>query len=274
MDKPKFLYCYFEIGRGLDFLKTLKLRLSSIEDFNDPFELLFKTIYPQLFISSSEGLSEDDVMNRISELKKHDTFACSYRLKNKILGRINLLKNLRVFCLSEAGDSTLMWSHYGRKYTGIVIKFRISLQDWGNDLIKVDYNDTVIDINDFDDKVFGLQPLERNLIYRKSTVWAYEREWRYVKPTKECLKDELGYYKNMDKSSILEIIVGCRIGSNDLKEVKDIVATFNNIPINVALPDGYVYKTKIKNLTEVEYLLLYNRNTNKLSNLIDNKHSK
>lgn len=46
MELPTQLYCYFNIDSGIQFIKTLKFRLSSISSFNDIFESLFlKTIH-------------------------------------------------------------------------------------------------------------------------------------------------------------------------------------------------------------------------------------
>lgn len=260
LNKPEYLYCYFEASRGIEFLQTLKFRLSSIADFNDPFESLFRTDYPHFFISATEDLTDSEISQRIACLNEKELMVCSNRVRNKLHGRINFIKGLRVGCFSEVNNSILMWSHYGRKFTGIVVKFRVSMSDWGNDLIKVDYNDEIISVSEFNENAFGAGPEERSLVKRKSSVWSYEQEWRYVKPSTECDFDSIGAYRNIKSDAIIGIIVGCRISQKKLKDIENIVTQkFNNkVDMYVAIPNGYQYLVDIKDLSSIRYSLDFN----------------
>lgn len=112
MERPNYLYCYFDIERGIEFLKTQKFRLSSFADFNDPFEALFRTDYPLFFITSDKQIGPSTIDQKIKMLKEYDSLACSNRVKNKLQGRLNLMEYLKIGCFSEIGDNILMWSHY------------------------------------------------------------------------------------------------------------------------------------------------------------------
>lgn len=186
-------------------------------------------------------------------------------LRNKSYGFVNLIKNIRVGCLSETPDNILMWGHYARKFTGIVVRFRVSYSDWGNDLKKVEYNDDRIYLNEFDTSVIGLTNDERRLLTRKSKQWEYEKEWRYIKLSKECPKDETGHYKPIKEDSISEIIVGCRISPANLESIKTLVKNKfqDKIPLKVIMPSKYHYTLERWNLNNVDFALEWNKEEGK-----------
>lgn len=260
MNFPQYLYCYFSIEKGIQFLESLKFRLSAISDFNDPFESLFRTEYPYLFLSYDENCDDSVIQNRIETLDKYK-FPNTYLVSNKSKGLVNIMKSIRIGCLSETFDNVLMWGHYCRKFTGLVIKFRGSLTDWGNDLRQVEYTDSRISISTFDSSAVGAVSEERRLLTLKSKLWEYEKEWRYVKLTKDCEKDKYGYYKQMDKESIVEVIIGCRVCPKDLIKIKDIIKKKfgDKIPIKVILPATSSFSLETWDLAQVEFALQWNK---------------
>lgn len=257
---PQYLYCYFPIESGISFLDTLKFRLSSVSDFNDPFESLFETEYPYFFLSFNEQSTIDIIEDRIAIMnqRKWPNVAA---IRNKSIGLVNLIKNLKIGCFSETPDNILMWGHYARKFTGIVVKFRVSLADWGNDLKKVEYNNDRISITSFNIDTYGALEEERALITRKSINWEYEREWRYIRNTDDCPKDSKGYYKKVNKTAVKEVILGCRICPNDLEKIKDVISkNFGpGLPISIVLPSQSNYSLEIKDLSSVEFALKWNK---------------
>ncbi|WLH07762.1 DUF2971 domain-containing protein [Pseudomonas lurida] len=109
------------------------------------------------------------------------------------------LTEVGVFSLSEDPVNTLMWSHYGESHRGIALGFDpvegSDLADankcreviYSDDLSEFAFNDgyaaSVTCFSDgglesavaFDDKQI------QRAIFTKTTAWAYEREWRYVR---------------------------------------------------------------------------------------------
>lgn len=260
MNFPQFLYTYFPADKGLEFLESLKFRLSPFSGFNDPFESLFKTEYPYFFLSYDENSNDKIIGERIEKMKAVK-FPNATIIENKSKGLVNLIKNIRIGCLSETHDNILMWGHYCRKFTGIVVKFRGSLSDWGNDLKKVNYEDERIAIDSFDTSVVGSANDERRLLTSKSKIWEYEKEWRCIKLTKECPNDEHGCYKLMDKDSVLEVIVGCRICPIDLAKIKDLVKSRfgSRVPIKVILPSTNCFTLESWDLNKVDFALQWNK---------------
>lgn len=250
------LYCYFSIEKGLEFLKTLKFRLYPICAFNDPFESLFITQYPHYFLSLTNLCTDEEMENRIKELDSKCMAMFKSRVRNKSIGRLNIIRKLRVGCFSENCNSILMWGHYARQFTGIVIKFRVSFGDWGNNLHRVQYSNKRLKISKFHENELIGNNKEYELIINKSNQWEYEKEWRYINATSECEEDEKGNYISLDKDAILGVMVGYRIDMQKLDELKSIIASdFYNIPIKVALPSKEDYSLDFQDLEEIEYAL-------------------
>lgn len=260
MEYPEYLYCYFNIDKGLRFLRDLKFRLSSITDFNDPFECLFTTDYPLFYLSLDDKLTEDEINTRLDILSSNNFFAAKNYVENKSKGRINLIKNLRVGCFSETPDNVLMWSHYCWGNQGIVVKFKVSLGHWGNDLYKVNYVSERASINEFDPETIGASNQERNLLTTKSVHWSYEHEWRYIKTISDCDRDNKGYYKKVDIKAIKGIIIACRTKYDDINEIKSILGKKGvQIPLFIAKPGYSKFNYDITDLDNYNYLLMWSR---------------
>ena len=127
-----------------------------------------------------------------------------------------LIINRSSLCsLSEIGDSPLMFAHYGDGHKGICFQFHFSLKYALAHLELVVYEKTFgkLDLfNDDDD-----ESLVQAAIYRKSTDWEYEREWRAFR-----------FYKpkgvvNFDPRCLSGVILGCKMSAADKIEVVSII---------------------------------------------------
>lgn len=88
------------------------------------------------------------------------------------------LVNTHVVCFAERWDNLLMWSHYAQSHAGVCIQYtRQGVSKLIAAALPVHYDDErpVIDL-------FGDNPAikMRKILYTKSTVWDYEKEWRLV----------------------------------------------------------------------------------------------
>ena len=147
----------------------------------------------------------------------------------------NSLESLRICCLSRRGDSIqlnpLMWAHYADEHRGVCLKF-----DLLNDLDtfyfpkKVDYNQTYLQYN------YLQNPSKASeAIWHKSSDWAYEKEYRIIKPTYHGLMD-------VNPDAFVGVIIGCRCDKVDEQKIKDAIA---NIPYkNVVLQHASLNHTK------------------------------
>ena len=282
MDYPSMIYRYFTCESALEFLKTGRLRLGSPAAFNDPFELLPRTIGTRKLLqaiaangheatASNDESTETSISSEMAAAAAAATVLGvtasgatvgsvasliglglgspiavsilsvfmlyeSLKKKKKNLDSAKLTKSVHQFyselvetfaigCFSEIPDSLLMWAHYGRNYTGVVIGFNTAMDYWGNDLVKVEYsNDRINPPSSFEHS--SGKPLinhdwQRKLLTTKSECWSYEQEWRVIKNTGGCDKDEKGHFVTMNHKCVIQIIVGHRIAPQKRKEIID-----------------------------------------------------
>jgi hypothetical protein len=174
----KRLYYYTGKHWGLKVLWEKRLKLSRYADVNDPFELL----------------PYDRTRKRSREFW------------DKQVARL-LSSRYGFVCLSEDWRTTLMWSHYGEKHTGICLGFDV-LKDIAEQISYTDY--LLADPVDYKKELRGvsMQVLQRALSY-KFSGWSYEREWR-VRVRLGTAIDGI-YYKGFgDDVMLREVIIGPR----------------------------------------------------------------
>jgi hypothetical protein len=129
-------------------LPQLRIRLSTFDAVNDPFELL---------ALRRGGRSE------------RRRFDWLYDYWVQLLGFVSL---------SETWQSPLMWAHYGDNHTGVCLGFDVPL----GRALKVSYEPERLRL------LFDATKLEtahdtdliRTLVTTKFTDWSYEREWRIL----------------------------------------------------------------------------------------------
>ena len=131
--------------------------------------------------------------------------------------------NWGICCLSARNDSTLMWSHYAGKHTGICLEFdttdaRLFRKTLGISAHKVAYYPDVSTASGF---------VER-LLATKADDWRYEREYRYV--------SHFGPGSRLFKPYALKrLIVGCRFDAKKKENLPLIDAVHK---VNTKRPKG------------------------------------
>jgi hypothetical protein len=204
-----FKYCSFR--RAIEILRSAKIRLTQPSDFNDPFEM-----HPEFQLMSKEDIAElpparDEQGNILPGMRQltpeamHRMFSAvlphlarmapiheqypgaTFAISNNAVGRDYYDQNFGVLSFTETPDNLLMWSHYGDSHRGVVLGFDEAHPFFqGAEIIaglsrlnKVEYNQKrpVLSSTTRDNpKVF----------LRKSTEWAYEKEWRLIRPLSEA----------------------------------------------------------------------------------------
>jgi hypothetical protein len=268
---PGNLYQYFSFEDGFEFLKTLKLTLSPLDSFNDPFEFLPVSKYVEVLISKSK-VAMLELINilekRKQEIKEPPlifylsplSLILSYHRANKknnldaqiksIRAYLDCSDNIRLSCFSENCNNILMWGHYGRKHTGMVIAFKTNMEYWGDsNFFKVMYSNNRITVPQEDDSTLhtpiGAQ-WQHDLYCTKSLCWSYENEWRYIKYQKHCQKENRNgndfYYVPIVDDTVSAIYLGCRTSSTDREQItKYCKQHLPNVPIFKACPDNNSY---------------------------------
>ena len=141
----KRVYKFTCVQYGISDIQNRHLKLSTIKDFNDPFDLC------------PVDVTDPDIRFAMEALAAHHH------------------KNTGVLCFSRNWDSLLLWSHYGASHTGVCLGFDIPEGAPGENFdTDVLYQPNVIKIRKED--------IDEDFVYRtlrtKHESWSYEQEVR------------------------------------------------------------------------------------------------
>jgi hypothetical protein len=170
---PKFLYRYKACNKySFSELATNKVWFSSLNNYNDPFEILINRFHCLAVVEDNEGslkIIQDDNLNKI-----HKTLS-------------EVVNAFGILCFSAKNDHHLMWSHYADSHKGFCIKYERdpNLAIWQhtkpinyvNNLSNLMNSVTTFYANKALDET---QKIIDQIIYTKNHHWAYEDEWRLV----------------------------------------------------------------------------------------------
>jgi len=260
---PKRIFKYFAPER-IGVLSDKLIRYTPLGRFNDPFEGR-----PEIrgFVSDEEALSKfasalpgelspayDKLPAEVrSKFSMHQwmRFATPFMEQHRgefvamlkvasaqILPSLpsKLDEVMGVLSLCEVPDSLLMWAHYGVRHTGFVLEFdpthpyfntRRSEHDEFGHLRQVMYRDTRPSAN-----LVDLDGAEMFLV--KSNEWAYEHEWRVLRPLKDAtevinVNGEQVHLFELPQAAMKAVIFGCRASSNLINQARASLATHSDI---------------------------------------------
>lgn len=160
-----------------------------------------------------------------------------------------------VLSLCEISDSLLMWAHYGVSHTGFVLELdskhayfnsRRTTQDEFGHLRRVLYRETRPSVH-----LVDLDGPEMFLV--KSSEWAYEREWRVLRPLKDAneiikVNDEDIHLFSLPADAIKAVIFGARASSMLMDKARLVIATdsqMSHIQIFRCVPDESCFALNI-----------------------------
>ena len=186
-DKVVALYHFSKADHLLDNLKKKRLKVSLIDNLNDPFEIY--GVYRK----------SKDFAARLDEF------------------RTDFINKYGVICMSENDWNPVMWGHYADKNRGVCYRFEVgSSKIW-----KVKYSKELK--RDKKLKKLGEEKVLRSLISTKSSEWRYEREFRFVSRLDDCVKENNLYFEGFSSDLQLREV---RLGKEctlDIGEVRDAV---------------------------------------------------
>lgn len=232
---PETLYYYLPISEILfKMLINPYIWFSDPKEFNDPFEL--PNVFESHWSPKEEWLDFEFVYNQQTKLGTFNNFESPQEayidIKTKKEGLLREVLNFktgclteemskaRVACFSRYYDNILMWSHYSKKHTGIVIGYDYKqIVTKESDIIcsDVDYkeNHKKIRTGDYagDVKNVNFKELLTRSLLTKHPSWSYEQEYRLVN-----IDGSDGKYP-IAKESIKEIYFGCEIDSDIKKSI-------------------------------------------------------
>lgn len=152
---------------------------------------------------------------------------------------------MRVLCLTSSCKCELMWSHYAASNTGIVLGFdKKSLDCYlpvaANKVIYSTHRTRLIDPGEWIRSwIYGLQypgldPEKfRSSMYRKSKVWEYEKEYRYILNSIDEYSATGMSFKTFPTDCLVSLITGIRVDSSSLSRL---------IPYRDKYPECNYYK--------------------------------
>lgn len=185
------LYHFMYKKYALKSIKERRLKISMIDDLNDPFEALtFKLPSRQL---------------RDKFEKDRADFANKYGL----------------LCFSKKWSNALMWSHYSDRHRGICLGFEVG----GDNLFEIEYtaHRVMHKLSRF--KLGTGDSTIRKCLQTKYASWSYEQEVRRIEPldNKEQDANGLRYTRFDDKLQLAEVIIGPRL-QNSRAEIQAALA--------------------------------------------------
>ncbi len=189
------LFKYVTSDTGRKIIDTRTLRWSTPPMLNDLFDMQFAfqvrlerqaalDAFRTLTNVSREEFNQDREIGDGIDAFMDEIKGLIAQASETILGQFI---NDKILCLSEVPDSIVMWSHYAQNHSGMVLRFTDDTP--GNPLVKaqrvryVDQMPSLFNHEALSDMLGGHKGLDARrimdeVIYTKSSHWAYEREWR------------------------------------------------------------------------------------------------
>jgi hypothetical protein len=227
-----YKYC---TTNGFDILLRARIKASRIQDFNDPFELMFGMKVETAIETIRNEYAEnprileawhnvlDDQAIEYDKTSVENALEKIALFQTKDIERVT--KEIRegwndkgVVCLSNS-PYIIQMAHYAENHRGIVVGFEET--EFVKDrraLVKVDYKDEMVclPVTGNPQKLGQYEKYFKDVLRRKETKWDYEQEYRLYVDLDE--KDSDGnYYLDIPPSSIREIYIGLR--SNEMATI-------------------------------------------------------
>lgn len=173
---------------------TLRLIFGDVEPRPNPESAYFNMA--MALRANRTRLPKDELMGRLRQGCMDVAYNLHSHLDQLNAALRDQLCRSRVFCVTEARDNVVMWSHYGDEHRGVVFELAC-LEDLGNRLLaarKVEYSDRFLTFPSAESYAkhltgevpFDLLPLIWQIAFTKHTGWSYEQEWRVHIPLYEA----------------------------------------------------------------------------------------
>ena len=181
MNSKKRLYYYTSWDYGLEAIKKKRIKISEINNLNDPNEFLGVK-------SSDKRLIDKFLEHKLLVSEKHG-----------------------IICFSKKYNSPLMWGHYAKNHYGICLGFDV--ENDKESLLKVSYKKDKKEVKEIDLNKKNILNFMKGILETKYDNWSYESEYRYFseksKKNWDCRKDL--YFDSFSEHLLLkEIILGIR----------------------------------------------------------------
>ena len=194
----KRVYKFAAAQYGLSDLQNRRLKVSTVDDLNDPFDLC------------SLDTSNPEVAAALNALTVH------------------FKQTTGLLCFSRNWDNLLLWSHYGASHTGLCLGFDIpdsSARRTGD--MEVRYQPNLLQVNKPEDVTYDLANL---LLRTKHESWSYEQEVRiFVRLDDPPDADGLRWCDFGPNLELKEVVAGAQCAPADLKALAGLLKNYPSI---------------------------------------------
>ena len=278
-----YKYCSFD---RIDVLDRCLIRYTQPAAFNDPFEVrpyVSQLSSPAEFEETIDGLLAAEtirVYDQLADLPQnivsYDFFQTELKKRREDIGQamhecagafVPMLRSimhrklnelLGILSLAEKADDLLMWSHYATSHEGFVIGFDSTHRYFNAGRSPKDelYHLRRVQYRERRPQAPLTSLTSTDVFLVKSTQWAYEREWRIIRPLADadevipCQPYQIHLFK-FPADSIREIALGCRMHRSYRSDILDILYKrrhFTDVKVLQAVPDEKQFKIVFKEL--------------------------
>ena len=237
------LFKYVNAKAAITILEKKTLQWSTPDSFNDPFEFKSPFAYGLKWDEMTEValqqfakiLTQPPESRLLVQQWKEDTVRNAGNWRE-------MKKTHLVLCLSTVHNHLLMWSRYADNHRGAVLGFRPIIQLCTPTLfatpilfarpvfyslevpVAAALKEYVEYLTAERTKPDALDAFERS-VYTKSSVWAYENEWRVLDKKRT---GEVGAfaYREFHPQELDAVYLGCRMLPEDRKRIIELVASW------------------------------------------------
>jgi len=183
------LYYFTNARYGLEAIRDQRIKISTVDELNDPFEWLSVT---------------GNRLVRTAMRKLRSQMGSQYG----------------IICMSDNWKHPLLWAHYADKHKGLCLGFDVVEN---SELKKVEYVCDRVDWLKIRDKTFDeVGPRVLNMFNTKFDAWEYEAEYRMLVPleNRDTVSD-LCFKSFRPEMSLAQVLVGerCTVSRQHLNRV-------------------------------------------------------
>lgn len=244
------LFKYVKAKTAITILENKTLQWSIPDSFDDPFEFKRPFTYGFKWDAMTEValqqlakiLAEPPKVQLLVQHWKEDAVRDAKTWRE-------MKRTYLVLCLSAVHDHILMWSRYADSHRGAVLEFRPTIQLgttatllgtttlFARPVVYVREVPRAATLEEYVEYLTGENSkpdasvaFEKS-VYTKSSIWAYEKEWRVL--DKKRAGDEGSFaYREFDPQELVAVYLGCRILPEDRKRIIGMVACWG-VPISL-----------------------------------------
>ena len=188
------VYHFVCAKHGIENLCCRRLKIATINELNDPFELL------------AINLADSKLRRALAKAKRQ------------------LAAKKGILCFSRRRKNPVLWSHYAAKHTGLCLGFDIPSEH----LIPVQYIGKRIAVEA--EQKLQLRDMDEATVLKflrtKYAHWHYEAEMRVVKPLKKCVLEEGLYFADFSDELVLKDVI---VGANSMVSRSDLAKALGDL---------------------------------------------